>query len=63
MKELLLAILSAYETRGESELATKKLVSFLTARFGSVNEGKAKLGGLPAVREAFRKMQLDLYTE
>jgi len=63
MKELLLAILSAYETRGESELATKKLVSFLTARFGSVNEGKARLGGLPAVREAFRKMQLDLYTE
>jgi len=63
MKKLLLAILSAYETRGESELATKKLVSFLTARFGSVNEGKARLGGLPAVREAFRKMQLDLYTE
>jgi len=28
-----------------------------------VNEGKARLGGLPAVREAFRKMQLDLYTE
>jgi hypothetical protein len=45
MKGLLLAILSAYETGGESELATKKLTSFLAARFGSVSEGKAKLGG------------------
>ena len=61
MKDLLLAILSAYETRGESELATKKLVSFMTARFGSVSEGKARLGGLPAVRAAFRRMQEELY--
>jgi type I restriction enzyme R subunit len=62
MQTLLLSILSAYELRGESELATKKLGSFLTARFGSVSEGKAKLGGLPAVRDAFRKMQSDLYS-
>lgn len=61
MKDLLLAILRAYETRGESELATRKLGTFLTARYGSVNEGKAKLGGLPAVKEAFRKMQAALY--
>jgi type I restriction enzyme R subunit len=62
MQTLLLSILSAYELRGESELATKKLGSFLTARFGSVSEGKAKLGGLPAVRDAFRQMQSDLYS-
>ena len=63
MKDLLLAILLAYETRGETELATKKLGTFLTARYGSVNEGKARLGGLPAVKEAFRSMQATLYSE
>ena len=62
-RQLLLAILQAYQDRGESELATTKLGTFLTARFGSVNEGKAKLGGLPAVREAFRGMQASLYAD
>ncbi|WP_378946217.1 EcoAI/FtnUII family type I restriction enzme subunit R [Paracoccus sp. R86501] len=62
MRELLLAVLSAYETRGETELATKKLGSFLIARFGSVGEGKARLGGLPAVRKAFLAMQQGLYS-
>lgn len=62
MLTLLLSVLNAYETRGESELATNKLGSYLTARFGSVSEGKSKLGGLPAIRQAFRKIQHDLYT-
>lgn len=62
MRALLLAILSAYEARGESELATNKLVPFLTSRFGSVGESKAKLGGIPAVRNAFRRMQKELYS-
>lgn len=62
-KALLLAILAAYEERGESELATKKLGTFLTARYGSVSEGKAKLGGLNAIKDAFRKMQGTLYSE
>ncbi|MEQ8441743.1 MAG: DEAD/DEAH box helicase family protein [Alphaproteobacteria bacterium] len=63
MKEFLLAILGAYEARGESELATKKLGTFLTARYGSVGEGKVRLGGLDAVRRAFRTMQASLYSE
>lgn len=62
-KALLLAILAAYEERGESELATKKLGTFLTARYGSVSEGKAKLGGLDAIKYAFRKMQGMLYSD
>lgn len=62
-KALLLAILSAYEKRGESELATKKLGTFLTARYGSVSEGKVKLGGLDAIRGAFRDMQASLYSD
>jgi type I restriction enzyme R subunit len=63
LKELLLAILAAYEARGESELATKKLGTFLTARYGSVSEGKAKLGGLAAVKDAFVNMQTRLYSK
>ena len=63
MKDLLLAILGAYESRGESELATKKLGTFLTARYGSVNEGKSKLDGLSAVKDAFVTMQGALYAE
>lgn len=62
-KDLLLAILNAYEARGESELATKKLGTFLTARYGSVSEGKARLGGLIAIKDAFFSMQKNLYSE
>ena len=61
-KDLLLAILGAYEVRGERELATKRLGTFLTARYGSVSEGKAKLGGLAAIKDAFRSMQKTLYS-
>lgn len=46
---------------GESELATKKFDQFLTARYGSAGEGKAKLGELVTIRDAFRDMQVALY--
>lgn len=61
MKELLAAILSAYESRGEGELSTKKLGQFLTARFGSVGESKVHLGDLPTIRDAFFGIQRELY--
>ena len=61
-RALLLAILAAYEESGESELATKKLGTFLTARYGSVNEGKLKLGGIDSIKGAFRSMQSKLYS-
>ena len=61
MKELLLGILKAYETAGETELAGKKLGQFLTARYGSVSEGKARLGELQTIREAFNRIQQGLY--
>ena len=63
MRELLLCILKAYETAGETELAGKKLGKFLTARYGSVNEGRAKLGELQTIRDAFNRMQTDLYAK
>jgi len=61
MRDLLVGILKAYEKNGESELRTKKLGQFLTARYGSVSESKTKLGELSAVKEAFRAMQRGLY--
>ena len=44
MRDLLLPILKAYEVADGAELAGKKLGQFLTARCGSVSEGKSKLG-------------------
>jgi len=61
MRQLLLGILRAYEEGGEDELSTKKLGHFLTARYGSVSEGKAALGGLGGIRSAFLDLQRDLY--
>jgi type I restriction enzyme, R subunit len=63
MKELLLGILNAYETAGEAELGGKKLGQFLTARYGSVSEGRAMLGDLQVIREAYNRMQAELYAE
>ena len=62
-KDLLIAILEAYETAGVNQLATPQLGKFLVARYGSVNEGKARLGGLSAAKKAFRSMQASLYTD
>ncbi len=61
LRDLLLGILQAYETYGEDELATGKLQSFVTGRYGSVSESREQLGELPAVRDAFRRMQASLY--
>ena len=61
LRQLLLDILRAYETHGEGELASAKLATFMIGRFGSVGEGKAHLGDLPAVQAAFRQMQARLY--
>lgn len=63
LPDLLLGILKAYEENGEGELATKKLGQFLTARYGSVSEGKARLGELSEVRDAFRELQRELHAE
>ena len=61
LRDLLLGILQAYETHGEGELASTKLQSFMIGRYGSVGEGRARLGALPAVQAAFRQMQAQLY--
>ena len=61
LRELLLGILQAYETHGEAELATAKLGSFLIGRYGSVSEGKERVGELSTIQDAFRRMQAGLY--
>ncbi|TDE38498.1 EcoAI/FtnUII family type I restriction enzme subunit R [Antarcticimicrobium sediminis] len=63
MREFLLGILSAYAAHSEAELAPQKLVAFMTARYGSVGEGKAKLGEVSKIRDAYRGMQADLYAD
>jgi type I restriction enzyme, R subunit len=63
LRQLLLGILSAYESVGEEELASKKLTQFLTARYGSVSEGMSRLGDLMSVRDAYKQMQANLYRE
>ena len=61
LRQLLLGILQAYETHGESELVVPKLSSFLISRYGSVSDGKEYLGSLTAIQAAFRGMQTRLY--
>ena len=61
LRELLLGILQAYETHGEDELASGKLASFLIGRYGSVSEGKARIGELSTIQDGFRRMQAGLY--
>lgn len=61
MRELIISILNAYTRVGESELATPKLGRYLTARYGSVGEGKARLGDIPKIRAAYLAIQRDLY--
>ena len=61
LRDLLLGVLRAYENYGEDELASGKLQSFVTGRYGSVSESRERLGELPAVRATFRQMQASLY--
>jgi type I restriction enzyme, R subunit len=61
LKALLLGILQAYESHGENELASSKLGQYLVARYGSVNESREKLGEPSVVRDAYRRMQAELY--
>lgn len=63
LREFLLAILTAYEQNGVSELASTKLGVFLKARYSSVGEGKERLGGLEVIKSSFAGMQRVLYTD
>ncbi|UTV38021.1 DEAD/DEAH box helicase family protein [Ensifer adhaerens] len=62
LQALIVAILRAYVANGERELGSKKLGQYLIARYGSVAEGRAKLGDLAIIKEAYKRMQVTLYS-
>ena len=61
MREFLLGVLKAYEAHGETELVPNKIGDMLTARYGSLSDVRAKLGGVPKIRRAFVDLQRGLY--
>ncbi|UXN06769.1 EcoAI/FtnUII family type I restriction enzme subunit R [Bartonella sp. HY761] len=62
MRNLVTAILRSYVSHGESELAQTKLKDFLSARYGTINEAKTKLGGLDKISSAYITLQKQLYS-
>ena len=61
MKGFLLGVLRAYEHRGESELAARKLGDFLTAKYGTLADAKSVLGEIADIRSSYLEMQKGLY--
>jgi type I restriction enzyme R subunit len=61
MRGFLVGVLQAYAAHGESELSLAKLSSFLTARYGTLADAKARLGGTGAIKAAFVDIQRELY--
>ena len=62
MRDFLIGVLQAYAAHGESELSLSKLSSFLTARYGTLADAKARLGDTAAIRAAFVDIQHELYS-
>jgi type I restriction enzyme R subunit len=63
MRAFLLGILNAYEANGETELGTRKLSDFLTARYGTLADAKETLGDTGTIRQEFVNVQRDLYRQ
>ncbi len=63
MRDFLIGVLKAYRNNGESELGRNKLSAFLTARYGTIADAKAKLGDIAAIRVAFFDVQRELYAQ
>nr|WP_291240704.1 type I restriction endonuclease subunit R [Gemmobacter sp.] len=61
MRDFLLGVLSAYESGGETELATSKLGGLLTARYGTLADAKLALGEIATIRKAFFEIQRQIY--
>lgn len=61
MREFLLGVQQAYETLGDTELATHKLGDFLTARYGSLADAKTVLSDVGAITRTFLDVHNDLY--
>lgn len=62
MRNFMLAVLRAYTTHGEGELALVKLSTLLIARYGTIADAKKKLGDIASIRSAFVGIQPILYS-
>jgi type I restriction enzyme R subunit len=63
MRNFLIGVLQAYAAHGESELSLSKLATFLTARYGTIADAKARLGDIADIRAAFVDIQRELYSD
>ncbi|WP_363615179.1 EcoAI/FtnUII family type I restriction enzme subunit R [Mesorhizobium sp.] len=63
MRDFLLGVLRSYELHGETELATKKLGDFLTARYGTLSDARTRLGPIPSIKASFLGVQQRLYRD
>ncbi|PVH30321.1 EcoAI/FtnUII family type I restriction enzme subunit R [Pararhodobacter oceanensis] len=61
MRDFLLGVLKSYEEHGSPELATGKLKDYLTARYGTTADAKARLGDIANIRTAYFDIQGELY--
>ena len=62
MREFLLRVLTSYIQLGEDELSDNRLAQHMKAMYGSVSEGASRLGNTSVVREAYLRMQEQLYS-
>lgn len=63
MRDFLEGVLKAYERGGVEELGLESLGTLLTIKYGSLNDAKARLGDLAAIKGAFVGMQAELYRD
>jgi type I restriction enzyme R subunit len=63
MRDFLSGVLGAYEQRGERELSTPKLADYLTARYGTLADARAKLGDMQLIRASYFGVQRGLYRD
>ncbi|MGI9392645.1 MAG: EcoAI/FtnUII family type I restriction enzme subunit R [Parvibaculales bacterium] len=61
MQSFLSRILNSYINSGEDELSAERLEQHIRAAYGSVGEGKHKLGKVAMVKGAYLQMQEKLY--
>ena len=61
MRSFLRRVLGAYVKAGESELDNERLGRHIEAAYGSLGDGRSKLGETASIREAYLGMQARLY--
>ncbi len=63
MRDFLESVLSAYEKSGADELSLESLPALLNVKYGGLSDAKSRLGEPGAIRQAFVRIQADIYRE